>query len=154
MKKTIAMLLLVAIMMCALASCATTEPTVVKVRFVDWDTTAKNETVIYETEVTITTAGPTLYNILQEVEKANEEAAIVYGRDENDEYTLPTEYFGRVEHDDKDVTPMVLYRWNVYVTTDKAPNENSDTVESLKTPIENGSTVTIAYLHWANQTKF
>ncbi len=147
MKKTIALLLALVLSVCVFASCAG-ESTVVKVRFVDWDTTAKNETLIYETEITITTSGPTLYNVLQEVEKATSDAAISYGEGDNGEAAMPKEYFGRVERTDTEVSPAVLYRWNVYITSDKAPNENSDTVESLDAAVKNGDTVTVAYLHW------
>lgn len=149
MKKTVAVLLLAVMMIAVLASCGA-KTTNIKVRFVTWeDADVKKEQVIYEKELQITTANPTLFTVVSLVSKENAEVAPVYGEAEDGTPTAAHQFFGKEEGVVTEGKHEIKYSWAAYCTAadvaldDKTASLNDD---DWTTPIADGSVVTFVYL--------
>lgn len=145
MKKVIAVLLLSVILTAALASC-NTPTTKVTVRFVTWeDADVKNEQVIYETELEITTSNPTLYTVLEQANKVNTEIAPVYGEADDGSVTPPHEFFGKQDGTEDNVK----YSWVTYCTdADVKLDDKSTTVkdDEWSNVVTDGKVITFVYI--------
>lgn len=152
MKKIICALMISVMLVTLLASCGAAKTTTVKVRFVTWkDLDKNNEEVIYETDISLTSSNPNMYNLVEAIKAKNEDVAPVYGEDEEGNITPAHAFFGKEEKDDNSSAKVTLYRWFIYPTVGDAaidPNGNTVQDDEWNNVIADGTTYTFVYAWW------